>query len=403
MGMSADRLRRLIVLLAVAFGLASVAACAADTGDDADDGDDAEEVSEDELRARATVFGFGAPSAYASPSSGGPTVDARFDELVRGRGMKTVRLIVGMDSLADAGYVGQLQGFVEAALARGLEPYITFTAQKNAPESGASAYGRVLVHLYADVLGRRVTHFSSLNEPDLGPTYVAPATAADYYVAGEKALHSACAHCTFAAGEFAAVHGVGKYVHDFQARLAARAKHDHAFRKPTVWTIHAYQDVTLGTHHVRDFEAKLRAEGWKGFEVWVTEAGTLIKQSTALAGKKGAQRAAAKRFLALARVPTVKRVYYYELRAIGSENPVNGWDSALLDWNGNPRPAFCVIAGRPTSECNGWTTPYRCDPVSEEVYANACGGADRAHFREDPRPIPRVSWDPRPFCCGAAR
>ena len=132
--------------------------------------------------------------------------------------------------------------------------------------------------------------------------------------------------------------------------------------RPAVWGAHSYHDLqrrpALAATETNRFVRflNLRAAAPK---LWLTEEGTWLEgpNGSLLNGHAAAQRAAAQEFLDLPLVPAARagqiaREYYYFLQARMN----NGFDSALLDVNGTPRPAYCVLTGEPASVCRGRTT-----------------------------------------------
>jgi hypothetical protein len=131
--------------------------------------------------------------------------------------------------------------------------------------------------------------------------------------------------------------------------------------RPTVWGTHSYHDLQerlpLPQSETNWFMTFLNARAGAP-QVWLTEEGTWLggPNGPQLNGNADAQRAAATEFLELPLVPAahpgqIAREYYYLLRS----RPGLGFDSALLDAAGTPRPAYCVLVGAPASECRGHT------------------------------------------------
>jgi hypothetical protein len=131
--------------------------------------------------------------------------------------------------------------------------------------------------------------------------------------------------------------------------------------RPAVWGTHSYHDLqrrpALPATETNRFTQFLNAKAG-GPQVWLTEEGTWLEgpNGALLNGNATAQHAAAHEFLDLPLVPAARagqiaREYYYLLQTKRD----NGFDSALLDVNGVPRPAYCELVGEPPVDCRGMT------------------------------------------------
>jgi hypothetical protein len=152
--------------------------------------------------------------------------------------------------------------------------------------------------------------------------------------------------------------------------------------RPAVWATHSYHDLQrrprLAATETNRFVEFLNSHSGAP-PVWLTEEGAWLggKYGGSLNGDAAAQRAAATEFLELPLVPAahrgqIAREYYYLLQA----KLDNGFDSALLDVSGEPRPAYCVFTGQPASACQGSTTNSRALSLIGPLDALAVGPLD---------------------------
>jgi hypothetical protein len=146
---------------------------------------------------------------------------------------------------------------------------------------------------------------------------------------------------------------------------------------PRYWAVHNYDDPTAGgTADLRSFETTLSSlsAGRHGpLEVWVTEAGVELNSATrADLNRKGCpspsgptlgacvnnsppgQARGARAWSSLLGVsaPGVRttQVYWFEFQLLA------GWDSALVDADGRPRPSYCALVTG--AHCDGNPTDY---------------------------------------------
>jgi hypothetical protein len=315
-----------------------------------------------------------------------------FGLLQRRLGIKQARLIAAFDSTE------RTRRWLAAATSAGLSPYIALggddscqnppgvtPATGNCPPPSDAAYIAGFVAYVQAFPG--VREWGAWNEPSTyryypcatpsgtpppaphgcGETRMTPAQAAAYWLdmrAEDSRLHRSD---TIVAGDFGAdctkptynlCGGAGSawsgYAPDYLAALG-RAR-------PAVWGTHSYHDLQLrpplGQSQTNRFIQFLDAQAG-GPTVWLTEEGAWLQgvAGGALNGNAPAQEQAAQEFLQLPLVPAARpgqiaREYYYQLKA----NPGPGFDSALLDAGGTPRPAYCVLVGAPAADCHGRTT-----------------------------------------------
>ena len=160
------------------------------------------------------------------------------------------------------------------------------------------------------------------------PTWRRPKRAAQYY----NIMRQECAGCRIVAAD----------VLDSSNMLPWLATFKRYARSPRIWGLHSYQD----SNHFRPLNATgtrqlLRAV--KG-EVWLTEAGGIVRFGTRYrGGRRGERRAAraVKHTFDVARSSSrIKRVYLYHWDA---DPKFITWDSAFVAANGRARPSLDVL------------------------------------------------------------
>jgi hypothetical protein len=248
-----------------------------------------------------------------------------------------------------------LQG-ARGAHAAGLDPYVTVTVHPKGYSLGQ--YAHDVANIYKALAGHAV-HFSAVNEPDLNG--FTAEDAADYWAYAYLGLRSVCgSKCFVVAGEFAQVNAGSKYVKTYQERIHKHLEYNTKWHAPRFWSMHDYADINGGNADHANAYAQLIADSeFAGAHIWITECGALLKfggtgagNPTPLSGNADLQEKGGRVFLKFGvDVPSVSRVLYYEVEADGSL--MNTWDSALIDYNGVPRPVYCVITGSPIATCAG--------------------------------------------------
>ena len=113
------------------------------------------------------------------------------------------------------------------------------------------------------------------------------------------------------------------------------------FGPPAVWAVHDYADPNFFT--TRSLSSFLRRHPTG--VVWLTEEGAFAKFSVQFPWNLRRQVAAAAWVVrdALAFRRRVRRVYYYQWLGTPSGHRHVGWDTALLDARGRPRPAYAAL------------------------------------------------------------
>jgi hypothetical protein len=251
--------------------------------------------------------------------------DPRFEQL----GIRQVRLLMAYDSVL-SGDFSRYDVWMAAAASRGADVLLTINHHSRHAERlpTLSQYRRVV-----RILRQRypwVKTMSAWNEANHAsqPTYRRPKRAAQYY----NVMRSECKDCRVVAAD----------VLDSSNMLPWLAKFKRYARSPRIWGLHSYSDA----NHFRPLRyssTRLLLRAVKG-EVWLTEAGGIVRfGSSYRGGKRGESRAAAavKRTFALARASSrIKRVYLYHWDA---DRRFITWDSAFVAANGRARPALDVL------------------------------------------------------------
>jgi len=251
--------------------------------------------------------------------------DQRFEQL----GVRTVRIVLPYDYQSRPFDKARYEPYLMLARAQHKDVFVHF-AHSNRPRKlhhlpSVREYRRAIgafakAHPWVTSYGvwNEVTHNSQ-------PTYRDPRRAAQY----AKALHRAVP----AAKHIVVLDGLdgrrlASYTSAFRRYYKLRSRKD-------VWGLHNYDDANV-SHTPRYTREFLHLVPGK---VWITETGGIIRSKHRRYGVKAAARAT-KAALRIAKVSRrVKRVYFYHW----IRNPRNYWDSAFLNANGTPRPAYRIF------------------------------------------------------------
>jgi hypothetical protein len=283
------------------------------------------------LLALAITAWMAAPAAAGAFTIGmsdqkvGMWQDPRFQQL----GIRHVRLLMSYDSVL-RGDFSRYDQWMAAAAARGADVLLTINHHsrhaKRLPTLGQ--YRRTV-----RVLRKRypwVTTMSAWNEANHSsqPTYRRPRRAAQYY----NVMRKECKGCKVVAAD----------VLDQSNMLSWLTAFKRYAKRPRIWGLHNYQDSNR-FRPLRATGTKLLLRAVKG-EVWLTEAGGIVRFSDRYrGGKRGERRAAkaVKHAFAVARSSSrVKRIYLYHWNA---DPKFLTWDSAFVAANGRARPALDVL------------------------------------------------------------
>ena len=273
----------------------------------------------------AVPAGAHAYSVGISDQKVGMWADPRFERL----GIEQVRLLMHWD-LVLARDFSRYDKWMHNAAFRGADVLLTINHHSRAKWRLPSdrQYRRVV-----RVLRKRypwVKTMSAWNEANhrTQPTFDRPRRAAQYY----NIMRGECRGCRIVAADVLDTKNMLGWLSVFKR---------HATR-PRIWGLHNYGD----TNHFRPLRATatrqlLRAV--KG-EVWLTEAGGIVRYSPNFrGGRRGEARAAraVKRTFQVARTSRrINRVYLYHWDA---DRRFVAWDSGFVAANGRARPALDIL------------------------------------------------------------
>jgi len=236
--------------------------------------------------------------------------------------LKTARLALAWDWYRDPYLTSQTDAWMAAVRSARMRPLISLNRSwRPSGRYKIPAMGDY-VHSFRLLRARypHVREFSAWNEPNAKeqPFYRKPALAARYFNAMRRA---AGRRITVVAGD----------INDGPAMTAWLRTYKRHVRGAKVWALHNYKDATSkytrGT--TRAFVRIVRRP------VWLTETGGIRSRG----GLKGQARSV-KRIFALAHANrAIKRIYFYEWRAVRHSH----WDSAFLSATGTRRPAYHAL------------------------------------------------------------
>jgi hypothetical protein len=253
--------------------------------------------------------------------------DPRFGAL----GIQRARLAIGWDALTSPWQAKELDAWLSAARAAGVEPLISFghsrTTRRSLPTPERMRYEfRHFRELYP-----WVKTFATWNEANHcgEPTCNRPALVAAYY----RALREECPSCTILAAEMLDMPNIARYVRAMRRKLGYT---------PPVWGLHNYVEANRFT--MRRLRELLHAT--PGAKLWLTETGGLVarrNRSTTDIPQGPRHAGEVMRYIfdrILPGNPRISRVYLYHWNA----GPPGGtWDSALITPGGRRRTALDVL------------------------------------------------------------
>jgi hypothetical protein len=249
--------------------------------------------------------------------------DPRFAEL----GIKRARIDLAYDVLLDPAQTAELDQWMAAAQADGVQVLVTFDRSRRPGRKTFRPDPYSLVKQFNRLRARYpfVKEWVTWNEPNLSQS--ATRTARQWL-----ALKKACPTCTILAADLVDRPNLARW-----AKLFIRTAH----QQPGIWGLHNYADANQYTP--RATKALLKAVKGK---VWFTETGGVVRRNNGSNVKyKGqslthAAKAINYIFTKLVRLsPRIQRVYLFHWNGRNST-----WDSALISPNGSARPAFAVLA-----------------------------------------------------------
>ena len=251
--------------------------------------------------------------------------DPRFEQL----GIRQVRLLMSYDSVLKGDF-SRYDAWMAAAEARGADVLLTIQHHSRHPEwlPSFSQYRRTVRILHERYPW--VTTMSAWNEANhqTQPTWQKPKRAAQYY----NIMREECRGCLVVAAD----------VLDGSNMLPWLAKFKRYAKNPRIWGLHSYGDANyfrpFSYSSTRQLLRKVKGE------VWLTEAGGIVRFGTRYRGGPRFERRAAqavKHTFEVARASKrIKRVYLYHWDA---DPKFITWDSAFVAANGRARPALDVL------------------------------------------------------------
>jgi hypothetical protein len=256
------------------------------------------------------------------------------DERLRNLGFGYARRSVPWNALRFADQRADLDAWVAGAGLMGAEPLITLarsriaTGRTYSPPTGAQYLTEFLRLRNRYPAVKTWSAWNEANMCGVG-TCRRPEVVARYYTL----IRRNCLGCKVVAADLLDQPNMVSWVRAF--RRATRVE-------PKYWGLHGYIDANR-------FQTTRTASLLKAVrgEVWLTEIGGLVARRNGSdirlpQGKAHATRATRFIFGRLARLDRrVARIYIYHWRSSTSRD---SWDSALVDANGQPRPALAVVS-----------------------------------------------------------
>jgi hypothetical protein len=225
------------------------------------------------------------------------------------------------------------QAWVNAALAEGVQPMISFTGDTGTTSNyvPTTAQYKQAIRAFLRAVPK-VKVYTPWNEPDwvYRPGLANnPALAASYF----NVLVRYCHGCTIVAGDlYLPAPQLGPWIKAYKRHLDSR---------PAAWALHNYYDVrTHSTAQLRTMMALTSGP------IWLTEISGVERRGHWQYRNQSVTAAASDEkflFSLPRRFPRVVRIYHYQWQGT-HPGPDNGWDSGLLYPNGTPRPAYYVVA-----------------------------------------------------------
>ncbi len=276
------------------------------------------------------------PAVIAAPATVGiaeqqPSVFA--DPLFTATNIHDARLLVGWNGIFSPWQRDQIDAWLGAARAAGVDPLVTFGRSRTdfhqlpTPAQFAAAFQAFRqrypwVHLYA-----------TWNEANLAgeAVYKRPDLVARFW----RGMQANCPGCTILAAELVDLPNIQAWTSAF--RIAAH-------REPAVWGLHNYLDANLfKTSGTRSMLRSVPGD------IWLTETGGIVSRhnNSKVQFPEGEPHAAAATKFVLDKLtalsPRIKRVYVYDWQA---QPGTATWDSGLVNADGTARQAYVVLKSR---------------------------------------------------------
>jgi hypothetical protein len=249
------------------------------------------------------------------------------DPAFLGLGIKHARVAVAWDALKSPWQVAELDTWLNAARAAGVEPLVTFDRSRLPGRSHKFPTPAQLQSQFRAFRARYpwVHDFSAWNEPNLWG--LKPETNARYYVA----LKRSCKACRILAADLLDQPSTPAWVRRF-VKVAGQ---------PRYWGFHNYVSANrLQTSRTKDLLKVTTGQ------IWLTETGGLVARRNGSSVKlpQGKSHAATVTRFILRNIaglsPRISRVYLYQWDG-GAKT--ESWDSGFVGSDGRARPALGVL------------------------------------------------------------
>jgi len=275
-----------------------------------------------------------APSAGATPLIGiGEQHPAMFtDEAFAPLGVRDARFVAAYDALGNAVERAELDVYLQAARAAHVRVLLGFGHSRDPRLAHTAPSVKRFEREFVKFRERYpwVRDYLTWNEANhcSQPTCRHPKRAAQYYLA----LRKHCPRCRIVAADVLDGANLTRWARAFQKAVGNRR---------VIWGLHNYIDANR--FRARGTKALLRAV--KG-DVWFTETGGIVKRTNRSGlrlpqSTRHAAKATSYVFKLAALSARVKRVYFYHWSP--AKTPGATWDSALVDAQARPRPAYKVL------------------------------------------------------------
>jgi len=254
--------------------------------------------------------------------------DAAFAPL----GVKDARFVASYDALGNEAERTELDVYLGAARAAHVRVLLGFGHSRNPRLAHTAPSVKRFEREFVKFRARYpwVRDYLTWNEANhcSQPTCRHPERAAQYYLA----LRKHCRGCRIVAADVLDGSHLTQWTRAFQRAVGKRR---------VLWGLHNYIDANR--FRTRGTKALLRAV--KG-DVWFTETGGIVKRTNHSGVRlpqstRHAAKATSHVFKLAALSARVKRVYFYHWSP--AKTPGATWDSALVDAQARPRPAYKVL------------------------------------------------------------
>jgi hypothetical protein len=310
---------------------------------------------------------------------GDDKADMFSDPRFRALGIKAVRYDMSWDALSVTYQRQEVTTWMDAAKRDGLSVLVTIDHSDRVIHKKVKVKGKTKTEAFSQVrvlptaaqyisafkAFRKkfpwVKEFATWDETNYygEATYDKESLVASYY----RGLRSACSSCTILAAEFLDVPAPHQAV--------SMASWANAFVKalgfqPGYWGLNDYEDANnLTTTNTRSLLAAVRGN------IWLAETGGIVSREHVprAAFPQNASHAAKADTFVLDTIgslsPRIQRVYLYEWDA---KTAHDSWDTALISYNGLPRPGYDVLANTLDAwgikpNCNISRVPPACPKV----------------------------------------